>query len=59
MPRASAEAAARTAQQILDVIFTTGCYETTSWLFRSAELDPDLAVPELLARYRRPPEGGS
>ena len=41
-------------KQLLDLIFTVGCYETTSWLFRSAELEPDPDVPEYLKRYRRP-----
>ncbi len=33
-------------RQLLDVIFTVGCYETTSWFFRSIDLevDPDIAT---------------
>jgi alkylhydroperoxidase family enzyme len=41
-------------KQLLDLIFTVGCYETTSWLFRSTELEPDPDVPEFLKRYKRP-----
>jgi alkylhydroperoxidase family enzyme len=43
-------------KQLLDLVFTIGCYETTAWLFRSIELEPDPAVPELLKKYRRPEE---
>ncbi|MBV8951515.1 MAG: carboxymuconolactone decarboxylase family protein [Actinobacteria bacterium] len=28
-------------RQLLDVIFTVGCYETTSWFFRSVEVEVD------------------
>jgi alkylhydroperoxidase family enzyme len=41
-------------QQLLDLVFTTGCYETTSWLFRSIDLEPDPGVPEMYARYQKP-----
>ena len=41
-------------KQLLDLIFTVGCYETTSWLFRSTELEPDPGVPEFLKRYKQP-----
>jgi hypothetical protein len=41
-------------QQLLDLVFTVGCYETTSWMFRSVGLEPDPEVPELLKRYRAP-----
>jgi alkylhydroperoxidase family enzyme len=41
-------------KQLLDLLFTVGCYLTTSWLFRSSELEPDPDVPELLQRYKRP-----
>jgi alkylhydroperoxidase family enzyme len=51
-------ASALSDQQLLDLVFTVGCYETTSWMFRSIGLEPDPNVPELLKRYR-PPEGAS
>jgi alkylhydroperoxidase family enzyme len=46
-------------KQLLDLIFTIGCYETASYLYRSIELEPDTAVPELLKLYKRPPESAS
>jgi alkylhydroperoxidase family enzyme len=39
------------AQQLLDVIFTVGAYETIAWVMRSFELDLD---PELLSLRSKP-----
>jgi alkylhydroperoxidase family enzyme len=36
------------AQQLLDLVFTIGCYQTLSSLFRSLELEVDPDVPDLL-----------
>ena len=46
-------------QQLLDLIFTVGCYETTSWLANSAGFEPDPTVPEMYERYQAPPEEGA
>jgi alkylhydroperoxidase family enzyme len=44
------------AQQLLDLLFTAGCYLMFSWLYRSAELEPDPDIPGMYERYQRPPE---
>ena len=36
------------AQQLLDLIFTVGCYETVTYFMRSLNLEPDSAVQALL-----------
>ena len=36
------------AEQLLDLVFTVGCYQTLSSLFRSLELEVDPEVPDLL-----------
>ena len=47
-------------QQLLDLIFTVGCYETTSWLFRLGRATrPIPGVPEMYERYRPPPDEAS
>jgi alkylhydroperoxidase family enzyme len=46
-------------QQLLDLIFTVGCYETTSWLANSAGFEPDPTVPEMYERYQAPPAEGA
>jgi alkylhydroperoxidase family enzyme len=38
------------AQQLLDVIFTVGAYETTAWMMRSLELDLDPELTELRSK---------
>jgi AhpD family alkylhydroperoxidase len=43
-------------RQVLDLLFTVGCYTTTSWLFNTIELDTDPGIPEMYQRYQRPPE---
>jgi alkylhydroperoxidase family enzyme len=40
------------AHQLLDTIFTVGCYETVAWMMSSLELDIDDDIPELFARKR-------
>lgn len=35
-------------QQLLDVIFTAGCYETVAWFMRSCRLPVDPDIPRLL-----------
>lgn len=35
-------------QQLLDVVFTVGAYETLAWFFRSFDLDLDEEIPKLL-----------
>ena len=37
-------------QQLLDVIFTVGAYETVAWMMRSLDLELDDDIPELFAR---------
>ena len=36
-------------QQLFDLIFTVGCYETVSFLMRSIGLEVDPTIPDLLA----------
>jgi alkylhydroperoxidase family enzyme len=38
------------AQQLLDVVFTVGCYNTVAWFFRSFDLEVDPEIPEMLLR---------
>ena len=38
------------AQQLLDVVFTVGCYNTVAWFFRSFDLEVDPEIPDLLTR---------
>ena len=40
------------AQQLLDVVFTVGCYNTVAWLFRSFDLEVDPEIPDMLKRER-------
>ena len=37
-------------QQLLDVIFTIGCYETVAFFMRSVRLEVDPSIPDLLDR---------
>lgn len=37
-------------QQLLDVIFTAGAYETIAWMMRSLDLEIDDDIPQLLER---------
>lgn len=39
-------------QQLLDLVFTVGAYETTAWMMRSFDLAIDDDIPELFARER-------
>src|SRR5262249_9439632 len=39
-------------QQLLDVVFTVGCYNTVAWLFRSFDLEVDPEIPDMLKRER-------
>jgi alkylhydroperoxidase family enzyme len=41
-------------QQLLDVIFTVGAYETLAWMMRSLDLDLDDEIPGLLTDRHRP-----
>ena len=43
-------------QQLLDLVFTVGCYEITSWLANSVGYEADPDVPEMYAGYEPPPE---
>ena len=43
-------------QQLLDLIFTVGAYEITSWLANSVGYEADPGVPEMYERYRPPPD---
>ena len=36
-------------QQLFDLIFTVGCYETIAFLMRSIGLEVDPTIPDLLA----------
>ena len=36
------------AQQLLDVVFTVGCYNTVAWFFRSFDLEVDPEIPDML-----------
>jgi alkylhydroperoxidase family enzyme len=36
--------------QLLDVVFTAGCYETVAWFFRSFDLEVDPEIPQMLQR---------
>jgi 4-carboxymuconolactone decarboxylase len=38
-------------RQILDLIFTSGCYDTLAQLFKSLDMDIDDDIPELMRRY--------
>src|SRR5262245_203852 len=38
------------APQLLDVVFTVGCYNTVAWLFRSFDLEVDPEIPDMLQR---------
>jgi alkylhydroperoxidase family enzyme len=38
------------AQQLLDVVFTVGCYNTVAWCFRSFDLEVDPEIPDMLTR---------
>ena len=38
------------AQQLLDVVFTVGCYNTVAWFFRSFDLEVDAEIPDMLKR---------
>lgn len=42
-------------QQLLDVVFTVGCYETVAWFMRSFELEVDPNIPEMLRQPRSDP----
>lgn len=37
-------------QQLFDLIFTVGCYETVAFLMKSIGLEVDPTIPDLLAR---------
>jgi alkylhydroperoxidase family enzyme len=39
-------------QQLLDVVFTVGAYETIAWMMNAFELDLDDDIPDLFARAR-------
>ena len=41
-------------QQLLDLLFTAGCYLTLSWLYRTVDLEPDPDVPGMYERYQPP-----
>jgi 4-carboxymuconolactone decarboxylase len=43
-------------RQLLDLVFTAGCYDTTSWLYNTVGLEPDPGIEEMYARYQAPPE---
>lgn len=45
----SALASELNEQQLLDLIFTVGCYETVTYFMRSLNLEPDANVAALLA----------
>jgi alkylhydroperoxidase family enzyme len=46
-------------QQILDLIYTVGCYQSLAWMLRSFDIDLDDDLRELLiARNAAPPTGG-
>jgi alkylhydroperoxidase family enzyme len=36
------------AQQLLDVVFTVGCYNTVAWFFESFDLEVDPEIPGML-----------
>jgi len=38
------------AKQLLDVVFTVGCYQIVGSFFRSLDMEPDPEIPELLQR---------
>jgi alkylhydroperoxidase family enzyme len=38
------------AQQLLDVVFTVGCYNTIAWFFESFDLEVDPEIPGMLMR---------
>jgi alkylhydroperoxidase family enzyme len=38
------------AQQLLDVVFTVGCYNTVAWFFRSFDLEVDPEIPDMQKR---------
>jgi alkylhydroperoxidase family enzyme len=37
-------------QQLLDMVFTVGCYDTMSFFLRSLDIEVDPRIPELLSR---------
>jgi alkylhydroperoxidase family enzyme len=43
-------------QQLLDLIFTAGCYDVATWMYNSVGLVPDPEGPAMYARYQAPPE---
>lgn len=45
-------AAALTVEQLLDLVFTVGAYETIAWMMRSFDLDIDDDIPALFERKR-------
>lgn len=49
-------AAALDPQQLLDLIFTVGCYLSLSWLYRTVDLEPDPGIPAMYERYQTPPD---
>jgi alkylhydroperoxidase family enzyme len=38
------------AEQLLDIVFTVGCYTTVAWFFRSFDLEVDPEIPDMLRR---------
>ncbi len=47
-------------QQILDLIYTVGCYQSLAWMLRSLDVDLDDDLRELLEARRLPaPDSGS
>jgi len=42
-------------QQLLDLIFTAGCYDVATWMYGSVGLDPDPEAPAMYERYQPPP----
>ena len=38
------------SQQLLDVVFTVGCYNTVAWFFGSFDLEVDPEIPDMLKR---------
>ena len=45
-------AASLTVEQLLDLVFTVGAYETIAWMMRSFDLDIDDDIPALFERKR-------
>ena len=46
-------------QQLLDLLFTVGCYLTLSWLYRTVDLEADPGIPGMYERYQAPPDDAS